>query len=308
MEPLHLGLKKNETIGIIAPAGNTRDPAAYQRGINILKRFEFEVVPESKKWPGEDFLSDSDEARARELMAMWRNPEIKAIMALRGGYGSLRILERLDFETIRSFPKLFIGFSDITILLNVLVQNADQICIHGPVVSSLSSCDNATIDRLHHCLRGNYHRALKEDLEIVRAAPPVQGVLLGGNLSSLATLIGTPWDIDYSGSILFLEDVNEPPYRLDRLLTQFSLANKWHGVKGIILGGFSDSFNVDLIERQRIEESVWKRVLELVEDPEIPVWGRFPGGHASRNIALPLGMRAEMNSDTFQLRFTPSQR
>ena len=236
-------------------------------------------------------------------MTAWADPDTRAILALRGGYGSLRILERLDFDMIRANPKLFIGFSDITILLNTIVFNSSHICLHGPVLSSLAASDPITLERFYYCLTGGSHVPLKEQIEILRPAPAASGMLLGGNLSSLVTLIGTRWDIDYSGSILFLEDVNEPLYRLDRLLTQFFLSGKLSGVKGVILGDFSNTHATDPLEHDRTQEFVWNRILELIPELEVPVWGRFPAGHSQRNIALPLGLECTMDSNRGALSF-----
>ena len=297
-------LSRGDTVAIIAPAGTVHDPARYHQGCSLLKEMGFDIFDQKKEWPGYGFLADDDDKRAEELMSAWCNPEVKALFALRGGYGSIRILEKLNYQLIQQNPKLLIGFSDISILLNTMVKRADQICLHGPVISSLASSDQISIDRLYHCLRGNYHSRLKEDVEILRSAPPVSGQLIGGNLSSLVTLLGTRWDITYEGTILFLEDVNEPLYRLDRLLTQFALAGKFDGVRGIILGDYASDFETDRRERDRIQEFVWGRVLELVRDPAVPVWGNFPAGHSSRNITLPFGIHCTMDSMTAILSFT----
>ena len=291
-------------IAVIAPAGIIHDPARYYQGCSLLKEMGFTILDQEKEWPGCGFLADVDDKRAEELMSAWCNPEVKALFALRGGYGSLRILERLNYQLIQQNPKLLIGFSDISILLNTIIMRADQICLHGPVISSLASSDQISIERLYHCLRGNYHSKLKEDVEIIRAAPPVSGKLVGGNLSSLVTLLGTKWDITYDGTILFLEDINEPLYRLDRLLTQFALAGKFDTVEGIILGDYSSELETDRTERDRMKEFVWSRVLELVRDPAVPVWGNFPAGHNSRNITLPFGVNCTMDSMTGTLSFT----
>ncbi len=303
MNTIPPSLTAGDTIAIVAPAGNIQAPKRYHSGCSILKEMGFTVIHDEKKWPGDGFLSDHDEMRAEELMAAWRHPDVKAIFALRGGYGSLRILKYLDVDVIRKNPKFFIGFSDITILLNHIAFRAHQVCLHGPVVSSLAVSDKSSIDRLYHCLLGNWHTQLSESVEIVRAAPSVSGTLTGGNLSSLATLLGTHLDNSYDGTILFIEDVNEPLYRLDRLLTQFHLSGKFNGVKGIILGDFSNDQEADRHEQNRVHEFVWKRVLELVPDCDIPIWGNFPAGHTHKNITLPIGALCTMDSSQPALSF-----
>ncbi len=304
MNTIPPSLVTGDTIAVVAPAGNIQDPKRYHNGCSILREMGFTIFHQEKKWPGEGFLSDHDEMRAEELMAAWCHPDVKAIFALRGGYGSLRILNHLNMDVIRKNPKLFIGFSDITILLNHIAFHAQQICLHGPVISSLASSDKNSIDRLYHCLLGNWHSQLNERVEIIRTAPSVSGTLMGGNLSSLVTLLGTTLDNSYNGTILFIEDVNEPLYRLDRLLTQFHLSGKFNGVKGIILGDFSNDQEADQREQDRAHEFVWKRLLELVPDADIPIWGNFPAGHTHKNITLPIGARCTMDCSQPSLSFS----
>jgi len=296
-------LSKGDSISVIAPAGNIHDPARYHRGCSILEEMGFEIYQKVNTWPGTGFLSDSDDGRAREFMSAWANPEIRAIFTLRGGYGALRILEKIDLDIVRNNPKLFIGFSDITILLNHIAHHTSTVCLHGPVVSSLASSDRLSIDRLYSCLCGNWLGRLKENVEVIRSTPAVSGILMGGNLSSLATLLGTKWDISYKDCILLLEDINEPHYRLDRLLTQLFLGNKFDGVKGIILGDFSNKTAANHIDQLRTQEFVWQRMLELVPNSEIPIWGNFPAGHSTQNMTLPIGSRCTMDCSRGLLTF-----
>lgn len=296
-------LTTGDTIAVVAPAGNVHDPKRYHSGCSVLKGMGFEILSQEQKWPGEGFLSDHDERRAEEFMAAWSHPDVKAIIALRGGYGSLRILDHLDMNIIRNQPKIFVGFSDITILLNHIVHHTNQICLHGPVISSLAASNKDSIDRLYHCLMGNWHSQLVEKVEIIRSAPVVSGTLMGGNLSSLVTLLGTKLDSSSQDTILFLEDVNEPLYRLDRLLTQFYLSGKFVGVNGIILGDFSSDQTPEANGRDREQEFVWQRVSELVENPDIPIWGKFPAGHRHQNITLPIGAYCTMDSSKPSLSF-----
>lgn len=297
--PLAIG----DTISVVAPAGNVHDRQHYMNGCSILSKMGFQILEPQKEWPGNSFFSDDDESRAKEFMSAWCHPEVKAVFALRGGYGSLRIAAQLDMDIIVKHPKFLIGFSDITILLNHIACHANLLCLHGPVVSSLAACEKSSIERLYHCLVGGWHLQLTEKIEIIRAAPTVSGSLMGGNLSSLATLLGTGLDLDYQDSILLLEDVNEPLYRLDRLLTQFYLGGKFDGVKGIILGDFSNCIDLDRNEQERIHQFVWQRVSELVDNQAVPIWGKFPVGHNRQNITMPIGAHCTMDSSRAALSF-----
>ena len=208
----------------------------------------------------------------------------------------MRLLDRLDFELFTRQPKMLLGFSDISILLNLVFQRSGLLCLHGPVVTTLAASDPDSKERLYQCLLGNWRRGLHERVEIVRAGAPVAGPLLGGNLSSLVSLLGTPWCPDFSGAVLFLEDVNEPAYRLDRALTQLARSGQLQRAAGIILGEFSSDHD-DNPDRQRgRHECVWSRVCELTAGSAMPIWGNFPVGHGAKNLTLPIGAPVTMDS------------
>ncbi len=297
-------LETGDTIAIIAPAGQIRNTAALKQGISILKGMGFEVKLPTNLWPGKSYLADTDRNRAQEFHRMWADPEIKALMALRGGFGSLRMLPFLDPEMIKKENKLLIGFSDITVLHAALQQSNKLITLHGPMLTSLADLSQESLQRFHASLLGKWDRALNESgVEVLRHGPPVCGKLLGGNLSSLISILATPMDCDWSKCILFLEDVGEPLYRLDRMLSQL-----WHSTKivqpaGIILGDFSQNSGQDSLEKIRFHEEIWQRVLELTESAQMPVWGNFPIGHGRDNLTLPHGAEALMDSDRTRLSF-----
>jgi muramoyltetrapeptide carboxypeptidase len=225
-------------------------------------------------------------------------------MAARGGYGCLRLLEQMDFTTIRGNPKVFIGFSDISLLLNQLVRQAGVLSFHGPVVTSLCDCTRAALDRLYNCLTGTWRRAIApRNLEILRSGEQVSGSLIGGNLNTLMTTLGTRYDFSWRDCILVLEDVNEPAYKLDRMLTQLGLSGKLTQPAGIILGDFTLNSDQQMLEKIKYTEYVWERVLGLTAAAGIPVWGNFPAGHCPENLTLPFGAMAVMDCSKGQLRF-----
>lgn len=296
-------LAPGDLVGVAAPAGFLNQKERFHHGCQILEEMGFEIFEPEKSWPGYGYLADSDQARADELHRLFAHPEVKAVFSLRGGYGSLRLLDKIDISLIRKHPTLFVGFSDITILHNHFYNAAGLVCLHGPGLASLNLCDQSSRERLYHCLRGEWHRSLAENIEIVRkSTEPVSGRLMGGNLSSINTLLGTRWFPDLSGAILLLEDVSEPLYRLDRLLTHLWLSGSVDSVKGVILGQFSDD-DTDRLEQIRRSEFVWNRVAELTAGKSIPVWGNFPVGHCARNLTIPLGAGCTMDSITGELHF-----
>ncbi len=297
-------LQPGDCIGIIAPGGQLRDLPRLEQGVAILQDMGFEVRLPRQLWPGTGYLADSDRNRALEFHRMWADPEISAILALRGGFGCLRLLPLLDRNELRQHKKMLIGFSDITVLHQALYQTTDMVSLHGPVLSSLSSSSRESVERLYACLTGKWKTPVQgPKVEVLRGGNPVQGTLLGGNLSSLMSLLATPLDQDWSNSILFLEDVAEPLYRLDRMLTQLAHCGKLSQPKGIILGDFSLTREQERLESLRFHEQIWTRVLELTEATGIPVWGDFPVGHGADNLALPHGAEAVMDSRQATLSF-----
>lgn len=297
-------LDTGDTIAIVAPAGQIHNTDALKSGVSILKSMGFEVMLPANLWPGKAYLADTDRNRAREFHKMWGNPEIKALLALRGGFGSLRMLPFLEPDIIKKDNKLLIGFSDITVLHAALQQSNQLITLHGPMLTSLADLSPNSLQRFRASLLGKWDNALEErGVEVLRHGPPVQGKLLGGNLSTLMSILATPMDCDWSKCILFLEDAGEPLYRLDRMLSQL-----WHTTKivqpaGIILGDFSQNSGLDSLEKIRFHEEIWKRVLELTESAQMPVWGNFPIGHGKDNLTLPHGAKALMDSDRVRLSF-----
>ncbi len=297
-------LNPGDTIGIAAPAGQISDSSRFDSGLKILHDLGFCVKYPRNLWPGTGYLSDTDENRIAEFNRLWGDPEVKAILALRGGYGCLRMVKGIDLKHILHNPKLFIGFSDLTVLHNHINANTGLVTLHGPVLTSLTDCSRDALERFYHCLTGNWdHNIIPEKLEILRGGVEAQGSLTGGNLSTLITVLGTRFDCDWKGKIVVLEDTNEPLYRIDRMLTQLYYAGKFQDVKAILLGDFSHVSHMDGIDRLRHHEVIWNRMLELTEQQQTVVWGNFPTGHCPNNITLPMGTVALLDSNKPQLRF-----
>lgn len=300
-------LRQGDTIGVIAPAGQPAGWDRFTRGVAILQEMGFQVKFPRELWPGQDFLADTDDNRGREFNLLYNDPEVKALIALRGGYGSIRMLDRIDLELIRYQAKPIIGFSDITILQNYLYARTGLVSFHGPVATSLADGSRETLERLYHSLTGQWSLPIAaKDVEILQKGAKVTAPIVGGNLASLVTLLGTPYDFRWDGLIVFLEDVNEPPYKVDRMLTQLKLAGKLDNLAGLILGDFSFSQHSQA-EKMTYLERIWNRALELVAGRDMPVWGNFPTGHCARNLTIPLGAFAEMANDRPLLSFPPTR-
>ncbi len=297
-------LKAGAVIGIIAPAGQIRDQKGFDTGIRLLAEMGFEPRFPRELWPGTGYLADTDANRAEEFNRMWADPEVAALLALRGGYGCLRMAMMVDIMQVRNQPKFLIGFSDITVLHNYLCQQTGLISLHGPTLSTLATSNRDSLERFHQCLTGKWRTTLQmKGVEILRGAEEATGRLIGGNLSTLLTLLGTPFEPEFAGRVLFLEDVGEPLYRIDRMLTQLWLAGKLQKLAGIILGDFSLGNDMETTEKIRHHETIWNRVLQLTSGTQIPVWGGFPVGHGPANMTLPHGAEAVMDSRNGQLCF-----
>jgi muramoyltetrapeptide carboxypeptidase len=301
-------LKRGDTLGIVAPAGQLPDTKRFFSGVTMLREMGFNVMFPNDLWPGKEYLADSDENRASEFNSLFCAPEVKALIALRGGYGCLRMIDKIDLDLVSTHPKMVIGFSDITVLQNYLYQKAGLISLHGPVVTSLVNTSSSALERFFLCLTGRWDDPLEvKRIEVLRDGPALTAPLLGGNLASLISLLGTPYDFSWDDKIIFLEDINEPAYRTDRMLTQLSLAGKFDRLAGLILGQFSGLYPDDGMQQIRYLENVWSRILELCGDSEFPIWGNFPFGHCQHNMTLPLGALAQMQGEKSRLLF-PSAR
>lgn len=290
-------LVKGDTIGIFAPAGYPEDDSAVHRGIRILHELGFQVKMPSSLWPGADYLADTDQNRGQEFNRLYQDQEVQAMLALRGGFGCLRLLNQIDLAAVAATPKLLVGFSDLTVLHNYLLEKTGLMTLHGPVVTTLHQLDQPSMAGFHDALTGQWNTTIHwRNLEIVRGGAPANGILAGGNLSSLVSMLGTPYEPDWTGKILVLEDIDEPPYRLDRMLTQLALALNFHQVSGILLGDFSLFPQQDHVGTLRHQEMVWNRMLELTRSMSIPIWGGVDVGHGPNNQTLPLGVPVCMHS------------
>jgi muramoyltetrapeptide carboxypeptidase len=297
-------LTEGDTIGVIAPAGRLVDQDRFFSGVQVLQEMGYQVRYPRKLWPGIDHLADSDQRRGQECNEMFADQDIKAIVALRGGFGCLRMLNKINLTAVASHPKFLVGFSDVSLLQNYLAIHTGLISLHGPVMISLSTCEDSARHRLAQCLRGHWREPLPlAGVEVLRAADLVAAPLLGGNLASLVSIIGTPFDFSWKGKIIFLEDINEPAYRVDRMLTQLFLAGKFKNIAGLLLGDFSGLHPPGDQLQELYLNTICKRVLELCKDEHFPIWANLPIGHRANNQTLPLGAMAVLERDGAQLCF-----
>lgn len=301
--PQHI--QEGSTIGIIAPAGRIRDRNAFDSGVRVLHEMGFHTKFSPNHWPGLNYFSDSDHNRAKEFMEFWDDVEVDCIMCARGGYGSLRLLHEIGYFHCCKNPKLFVGFSDITIHHTQINTFGGVATIHGPVVTSLGT--TAMDDRI--ALKSLLTRDIRDwcfysDIDILRKTQPIKGISTGGNLSTLISTIGTSYAPKWENHIVFLEDTGEYAYKIDKMLTQLKYSGLLDQAKGFVLGDFGSGLNLDRNQKIMHHELIWERILELT-DKNVPVWGGFPFGHGERNFPIPLGLSIILNCNDGTLRYSP---
>jgi muramoyltetrapeptide carboxypeptidase len=287
-------LRPGDTIAIVAPASYLphKDRHLLDEGIRQLESHDFRVIYGRTISHEHLYLAGRDEERARALMEAFLNPEVKAIIGLRGGYGSQRILPLLDENLITKHPKIFVGSSDLTSLLIFLHRRCFLVTFYGPMAAS-RHFQGENLMTLLNILQGKKPPALTGDpLKPGRA----QGPLLGGCLTSLIHSLGTPYEVNLEGSILLAEDVNEAPYRIDRMLTHLRNAGKLQGVRGVVFG------NMTGCDLEGAQEGLLRRViLDVFDKIDIPILFRVPVGHGTRNLTVPLGVGAVLDSTSGEL-------
>ncbi|MHA6577884.1 S66 peptidase family protein [Pseudomonas yamanorum] len=284
-------LRAEGVIGLIAPAGPAEldiDKATQWMRARGYTLWVFPGVGER-----DGYLAGSDDVRLNDLHGAFADPSIDAIFCLRGGYGTPRLLDRLDFDLLRANPKPFVGYSDITALHLAINRYAGFVTFHGPMYNAdlLGEKQQPTESSLFSMLRGQVKAGSQLTHPVAYPLTTVEpgiacGRLLGGNLSMIAAVMGTAYEIDAEGIILFIEDINEPLYRIDRLLTHLRLAGKLAQVAGVVVG---DVAGVDSLALERLLKQTFEPLC-------IPVLSGWRSGHCNPNLTLPMGARVRLDA------------
>jgi muramoyltetrapeptide carboxypeptidase len=286
-------LEPGDTIGIAAPA-SPFDRKAFEQGVRTLQSLGFQVSIPETIFKEVGYHAGSDTERAEQLMALFGDDSIKAIFCARGGFGAMKILPLLDFDLIRKHPKVLVGFSDITTLLVAIHRACNMVVFHGPLVTSLAETQGDTVSALTNAVSSSEPLVLKPSQPVILDPGETTGIVIGGNLTTLNHLVGTPFQPRFAGCLLFLEDRGEAPYRIDRMLTQLLLGGHLDGLAGVVLGSF------DGCGEPREVHDIVKRIFE---DKAIPILAGFNMGHGKENITLPIGLEAVLNTQDSTLRF-----
>ncbi len=294
-------LKKGDAIRAVAPASTERNPSALSKGVAKLHDLGFEVslgdcVRKLRTW---GYLSATDKERAEELNEAFRDGDVDSVFCVRGGYGTPRILPYLDYDLIRSKPKIFLGYSDITTLHIATNQKSDLVTFHGPMIASEIGLEFT--DYTEKWLL----RALMNPEPLGEVANPIDGPiiktindgkasgkLVGGNLSLIVKTQGTPYEIDTRNKILFIEDTEDPPYRIDGNLTHLWLANKLQEAAGIIVG------EITKYEPKDPEPSLnlWDVLKDRIGSSGKPAIYDLCFGHGAHHLTLPIGVEASLDA------------
>lgn len=290
-------LKSGDKIAVVSPAGAVWDESQVEKFVSILKNSGFKVVQGKTLKNKHGYFSGTDMARAKELNEFFTDKDIKGIFCMKGGWGCARILDKLDFNAILQNPKVIIGFSDITTLLNAIYARTGLITFHGPVGNS--GWNDFTTNVFKSVIINAEQTVFPvgpdaEDKIITLSKGTAAGNLVGGNLSVISSLIGSGYLPDWKEKILFLEETTEEPYRIDRMLTQLKLAGVFKQLSGIAIGKF-----VKCEAEEPQKAFTFMQVLEQhFKTLGIPVFYGLMTGHIENKLTLPVGAEVSMNADT----------
>jgi muramoyltetrapeptide carboxypeptidase len=296
-------LQSGDTIGVVAPASPPPDPRAIDRATALLRALGFQVKLGTHVRQRRGFLAGTDRERAGDLMKLFADPGVKAILCVRGGHGVTRLLPLLDFGLIRRHPKIFVGYSDLTALHAALQARANLVTFHGPMLNAdflahhfpPFTCESFFRTLTQPAAPGSLCQGCPDKTVSVLRGGTASGLLTGGNLTMLCALLGTPWQPVLRGKILLLEEINEAPYRVDRMLTQLLNAGLLQTAAGIAIG--QNHACEDRIARKRGEcrQSLRDVFRDRLLPLRVPVVTGLPFGHVPLNATVPLGVAAVLD-------------
>lgn len=299
-------LHEGDTVALIAPASAPPKPEAIDPSIARLEELGFKVKLGRHARDRWGFLAGKDAARAGDIMAAFTDKKVKGIFCVRGGYGTGRLLGMLDYKAIAANPKVFAGYSDITALHCAFLRRAGLVSFHAPMLASDLIKPETPQFAVDHLLRAVMsaekgrslcadYSARKEHVRIIKRGRAT-GPLIGGNLSLLCTVIGTPWQPSFKGAILFLEELDERPYGIDRDLTHLLNAGVLQQVAGVALGQFADCDDPKAKDAKEYRQTDFDVFKERLGKLGVPVVYGLPFGHIPHNAAVPVGAKATLDA------------
>jgi len=299
-------LRRGDTIGLVGISGALHEPETrFEKMLEAIDALGYKVIVADSCREEYGYLSGTDASRAKGLNQMFRDDRVDAVVCMRGGYGVTRILDRVDFDVIRANPKLLLGYSDITALHTAIHEKVGMVTIHGPMP------DRAWME-FDDFSRRSMLRALTSTEPLGTLYNPegtapkcvvpgrCEGRLVGGNLSLIAALCGTPYQLNPEGKVLLLEDVGEYVYRLDSMLTQLRLAGMFERCAGVVLGGFTNCTE----EYERYALHLEDVIRDIIVPAGKPVLGNLSIGHTPVKITVPLGVNCAVDAEAGTLTIT----
>lgn len=287
-------LKRGDKVAILCPASYIKGDINV--AIDTLTNWGLEVVVSDSVTAQFHMFAGDDTLRLNDMQEALDNPEIKTIICGRGGYGSVRLIDDLNFKKFKKQPKWLVGFSDITVFHSHIQHNFAIPTIHGQMAKSFASSSVEALDSLHDALFGTNPHIKYSQKDFPNRSGEAEGILVGGNLAILHSIIASQSDFDYDDKILFIEDVGETHYNIDRMLWTLKRAQKFSKLKGLIVGGFTSLKDSDPAFGQRFEEIIFDKIKEF----DYPVAFGFPAGHIDDNRALILGREIKLTVNKTQ--------
>lgn len=290
-------LEKGDTIGIVGPA-SPMNKDRLEDGVRYLKEQGYQVKKGEHLDDEYGYLAGTDKDRALDLNQMFRDPEVKAVFCTRGGYGTPRLLELVDYDAIKTNPKIFVGYSDITALQLAILKKTKVITFSGPMtaVEMGKGIDSFTSRHFWNLITkaeaGVRLEGNDGSLKILKQGKS-EGVLIGGCLSLICSLLGTPYLPDFQNAILFVEEIGEDPYRIDRNFTQLRLAGILNELNGIVFGRFEEC----LPEPNEPSLTIERIIFDVTSDLHIPILAELPYGHINKKYTMPIGTRVYLDAE-----------
>ncbi len=278
-------LKSGDTLGVCAPSSRF-DTEKLNLGIKVLENLGFKVKVPEEIFKKKRYLAGNDMLRASVVNNLFSDPDIDGIICARGGFGAIRILDYLNWQMIKQNTKPFIGFSDCTAILLSIIRETGMPVIHGPTVVSFAADPKETIDSFYKILMGSFDQIKVTGGQIIKSGK-CTGILKGGNIATISHLLGTKFQPDFKNCILFLEDIGEPAYKIDRMLTQMKMAGLFEEIQGVITGTFEDCAD---------DEYIKEILLETFDPYNVPILSGLDSGHGKINLPLYMGTDIEMDT------------
>lgn len=295
-------LRFGDTIGVVAPSSPTTIENV-QKSVEKLVELGFKVKIGKSPYERYGYLSGTDIIRTEDINSMFADKEVDGIICLRGGYGTPRILDLIDYNIIKENPKVFVGYSDITALHIAFNQICNLVTYHGPMVTSdmidgFSEFSKESLCKviMNNGVIGDIKNPENEEITVINGGI-AEGTIIGGNLSLIVDTLGTPYEIDVKDKILFIEEIEEEPYNIDRMLNQLRLAGKLDEASGIILGDFNNCE----AKNPKEELSLIQVIEDQIKGANKPTIYNLQAGHCDTMVTLPFGVKARLDADSRSL-------